>query len=201
MKIAANILWKRLFGKDDQSNTDGTNSPRRVSNKVVPGLPRVGTFKTQQSDLRDKLETVKVSPGERRTVSMDARRIITTKVENHQPEAPLRPATKGGQTEQNNVPGGSGVVPESAPAPIPATTPLIVRQDHNGVQWIPFEYSRDRVKMEYTIRCDVESVNGDDGTDGPHDSRQDKPSRRFRKGRPRQFIGENGTDDPSDPVS
>jgi hypothetical protein len=26
------------------------------------------------------------------------------------------------------------------------------------VQWIAFEYSRDRVKMEYTIRCDVESI-------------------------------------------
>lgn len=34
-----------------------------------------------------------------------------------------------------------------------------MRQDNNGVQWIAFEYSRDRVKMEYTIRCDVESVN------------------------------------------
>jgi hypothetical protein len=30
------------------------------------------------------------------------------------------------------------------------------------VQWIAFEYSRDRVKMEYTIRCDVESVNIDE---------------------------------------
>jgi hypothetical protein len=30
------------------------------------------------------------------------------------------------------------------------------------VQWIAFEYSRDRVKMEYTIRCDVESVNVDE---------------------------------------
>jgi hypothetical protein len=29
------------------------------------------------------------------------------------------------------------------------------------VQWIAFEYSRDRVKMEYTIRCDVESVDTD----------------------------------------
>jgi hypothetical protein len=47
----------------------------------------------------------------------------------------------------------------TAPGPIPATTPLVVRQDNNGVQWIAFEYSRDRVKMEYTIRCDVESVN------------------------------------------
>ncbi|GAB7343503.1 hypothetical protein MBLNU457_1515t1 [Dothideomycetes sp. NU457] len=46
----------------------------------------------------------------------------------------------------------------AAPGPIPATTPLVVRQDSNGVQWIAFEYSRDRVKSEYTIRCDVESV-------------------------------------------
>ncbi|PHH67985.1 hypothetical protein CDD80_338 [Ophiocordyceps camponoti-rufipedis] len=52
----------------------------------------------------------------------------------------------------------TGVNPNAAPGPIPATTPLVVRQDGNGVQWIAFEYSRDRVKMEYTIRCDVESV-------------------------------------------
>jgi hypothetical protein len=53
---------------------------------------------------------------------------------------------------------GANVNPNAAPGPIPATTPLVVRQDQNGVQWIAFEYSRDRVKMEYTIRCDVESV-------------------------------------------
>ncbi|KAI9828227.1 MAG: hypothetical protein M1819_004579 [Sarea resinae] len=55
----------------------------------------------------------------------------------------------------------TGTNPNAAPGPIPATTPLVVRQDNNGVQWIAFEYSRDRVKMEYTIRCDVESVNVD----------------------------------------
>lgn len=54
--------------------------------------------------------------------------------------------------------GGSS---SAAPGPIPATTPLVVRQDNDGVQWIAFEYSRDRVKMEYTIRCDVEAVNVD----------------------------------------
>ena len=53
----------------------------------------------------------------------------------------------------------SSINPNAAPGPIPATTPLVVRQDQNGVQWIMFEYSRDRVKMEYTIRCDVASVN------------------------------------------
>jgi hypothetical protein len=69
------------------------------------------------------------------------------------------------QMQQNNMhpgqQGGAGVNPNAAPGPIPATTPLVVRQDNNGVQWIAFEYSRDRVKMEYTIRCDVESVNVD----------------------------------------
>jgi len=59
-------------------------------------------------------------------------------------------------------PQGSNVNPNAAPGPIPATTPLVVRQDQNGVQWIAFEYSRDRVKMEYTIRCDVESINVDE---------------------------------------
>lgn len=56
---------------------------------------------------------------------------------------------------------GVGTSSSAAPGPIPATTPLVVRQDGNGVQWIAFEYSRERIKMEYTIRCDVESVNVD----------------------------------------
>ncbi|KAK4074216.1 hypothetical protein Trihar35433_3690 [Trichoderma harzianum] len=63
------------------------------------------------------------------------------------------------QSPSNPTP---AVNPNAAPGPIPATTPLVVRQDGNGVQWIAFEYSRDRVKMEYTIRCDVESVNIDE---------------------------------------
>ena len=75
-----------------------------------------------------------------------------------QPQPPhtlqhIPPATNGAPA----LP-GTGVNPSAAPGPIPATTPLVVRQDGNGVQWIAFEYSRDRVKMEYTIRCDVESV-------------------------------------------
>jgi hypothetical protein len=79
-----------------------------------------------------------------------------------QPLGPPQHPANGPQMQQNNVPGGGGGVnPNAAPGPIPATTPLVVRQDNNGVQWIAFEYSRDRVKMEYTIRCDVESVNVD----------------------------------------
>lgn len=64
-----------------------------------------------------------------------------------------------GTSLHSGPPSGGGTNPNAAPGPIPATTPLVVRQDNNGVQWIAFEYSRDRVKMEYQIRCDVESVN------------------------------------------
>jgi len=69
--------------------------------------------------------------------------------------------SQSGSGLQTNQSGGQGINPNAAPGPIPATTPLVVRQDGNGVQWIAFEYSRDRVKMEYTIRCDVESINTD----------------------------------------
>lgn len=73
----------------------------------------------------------------------------------------LHPGQGGGGGAGGGGGGANGVNPNAAPGPIPATTPLVVRQDENGVQWILFEYSRDRVKMEYTIRCDVESVSVD----------------------------------------
>ena len=76
--------WKKLFGKDENNTTssapqdeEDASSPglaRRLSRKVVPGLPRPGTFKRQQSELRDRLQPVKPHPDERRTVSVDRRR-------------------------------------------------------------------------------------------------------------------------------
>ncbi|EEP78865.1 conserved hypothetical protein [Uncinocarpus reesii 1704] len=68
-------------------------------------------------------------------------------------------AAPSNSSAPNSHAGSSGSNTSAAPGPIPATTPLVVRQDNNGVQWIAFEYSRDRVKMEYTIRCDVENIN------------------------------------------
>ncbi|KAK9853515.1 hypothetical protein MYU51_006699 [Penicillium brevicompactum] len=59
------------------------------------------------------------------------------------------------------TPDNIGTTSPAPRGPIPATTPLVVRQDASGVEWIAFEYSRNRVKMEYTIRCDVESVDVD----------------------------------------
>ncbi|KAG9259233.1 kinase-like domain-containing protein, partial [Emericellopsis atlantica] len=48
-------------------------APRRVSRSVVPGLPRVKTFKRQLSEDRDRLAPVQPTPEERRAVSMDRR--------------------------------------------------------------------------------------------------------------------------------
>ncbi|KAK9375358.1 uncharacterized protein V1513DRAFT_442680 [Lipomyces chichibuensis] len=44
------------------------------------------------------------------------------------------------------------------PGPIPAAPPALVRRDEHGVNWIAFQYSKDRVRTEYCIRCDVESI-------------------------------------------
>ncbi|KAF4615724.1 hypothetical protein G7Y89_g15264 [Cudoniella acicularis] len=74
--------WKKLFGRDDsntsppvplQEETQRPGIARRLSRKVVPGLPRPGTFKRQQSELRDRLEPNVPNPEERRTVSVDRR--------------------------------------------------------------------------------------------------------------------------------
>ena len=79
-------------------------------------------------------------------------------MQQHTPTQPSSIAANNVNIGQTAPP---AINPSAAPGPIPATTPLVVRQDGNGVQWIAFEYSRDRVKSEYTIRCDVESVNVD----------------------------------------
>ncbi|KAF9769017.1 hypothetical protein IL306_013623 [Fusarium sp. DS 682] len=67
----------------------------------------------------------------------------------------------GGQLQRprNTTP---DVNPSTAPGLIPATTHLDVWQDGNSVHWIAFQYSRNRVEMEYTIRCDIKSVNTDE---------------------------------------
>ncbi|KAF7863157.1 hypothetical protein EAF04_007240 [Stromatinia cepivora] len=82
------ISWFRkfIFPKKDEHHTPPSSPPnappneaqppglaRRISRRVVPGLPRAGTFKRQQSELRDRLEPVKPNADERRTASVDRR--------------------------------------------------------------------------------------------------------------------------------
>lgn len=73
--------WKRWFGRDDYSIPSASSQEeprrpsiaRRLSRKAVPGLPRPGTFKRQQSELRDNLVPLKPKPYERRAFSVDRR--------------------------------------------------------------------------------------------------------------------------------
>lgn len=89
-------LWKRWFNPGSASATldetvqDGGDRQqggdhhqdeeplrpgfiRRVSRKVVPGIPRAQTFKRQQAEVRNNLELVQPTRAERRAVSVDRR--------------------------------------------------------------------------------------------------------------------------------
>ncbi|KAL8965411.1 MAG: hypothetical protein Q9183_003866 [Haloplaca sp. 2 TL-2023] len=52
---------------------------RRLSRKVVPGLPRPPTFRRQNSEKREKLEPVKPTPTERRATSVGRRRALSAR--------------------------------------------------------------------------------------------------------------------------
>ncbi|KAF2969785.1 hypothetical protein GQX73_g3778 [Xylaria multiplex] len=96
---------------------------------------------------------------------LEAKKLELTRLANSsrkQPLLPLPPAEDGGQLSTSAEPSTLGVDKNAAQSSIPGTMPFLARIDHNRVRWIVFEYLRDRVRMEYTIRCDVESVDIDE---------------------------------------
>ncbi len=134
------------------------NSQPLLSHHGQPPMPQPSP--AQPPNINSPRPQPKLEPGIPRPMDPGAlqRSPVGTMHPNHStPTAP----TQNGNTFHAGQQGSPGINPNAAPGPIPATTPLVVRQDNNGVQWIAFEYSRDRVKMEYQIRCDVESVNTD----------------------------------------
>lgn len=97
-------FWKRMWqGKDDreecvpQQAAPRPGVARRISRKVVPGLQRPGTFKRQQSELRDRLEPVKQDADERRALSVDRRRYVQSRGTSGSvvPPMPRRSAPEG----------------------------------------------------------------------------------------------------------
>ncbi|KAM0432776.1 hypothetical protein ACHAPT_004478 [Fusarium lateritium] len=59
--------------ENDSADSDKGGLIRRMSRRVVPGLPRAQTFKRQVSERRTNLSPIEPSPDERRAVSMDRR--------------------------------------------------------------------------------------------------------------------------------
>ena len=62
----------------------------RVSRKVVPGLPRMQTFKRQQSEKRVNLSPVRPSTAERRAVSVERRAVLPRTTSGVLTDGPLR---------------------------------------------------------------------------------------------------------------
>lgn len=99
-------LWRRWFGHgngtiaagemphDARGSLETEDEPRpgiirRVSRKVVPGLPRAQTFKRQQAEVRNNLEPVQPTPAERRALSVDRRLQTSQNITSH----PTNPRT------------------------------------------------------------------------------------------------------------
>ncbi|KAI9747399.1 MAG: hypothetical protein M1835_002125 [Candelina submexicana] len=86
------FVFSRRLGhwlhRDDNNGDDGqpregeearTGFGRRLSRRVVPGLPRPATFKRQESERRERLMPHAPGPFERRAVSADRRRAVSSR--------------------------------------------------------------------------------------------------------------------------
>lgn len=82
--------FSKLLGRNDpiscpipqpkqQPPTARPGLGRRLSRKVVPGLPRPATFRRQNSERRDRLTPVQPSVTERRAVSVERRRALSAR--------------------------------------------------------------------------------------------------------------------------
>lgn len=122
---------------------------------MTSSSPRLRVDPMQQQQQQPPPQQLPQQPQQQQTPQQPTPRMM-------QPPTPTQAPSIAGNNVNMGQTATPTINPSAAPGPIPATTPLVVRQDGNGVQWIAFEYSRDRVKSEYTIRCDVESVNTDE---------------------------------------
>ncbi|KAI4213596.1 MAG: hypothetical protein LQ351_003820 [Letrouitia transgressa] len=94
---------------------------RRLSRKVVPGLPRPPTFRRQNSERRERLKPIEPSTTERRTLSVDRRRASSACPP---PLLPV-PSRKKSAPEANEI--GSDNEPASV-NPVPNATPITPEQ-------------------------------------------------------------------------
>ena len=91
-KMEQKRMWHHRFsrwlGRDEsspcqdqkiESDLAKPSLGRRLSRKVVPGLPRPATFRRQNSERRERLTPVNQSVAERRTLSVDRRRATSAR--------------------------------------------------------------------------------------------------------------------------
>ncbi|KAI4089603.1 MAG: hypothetical protein LQ344_005318 [Seirophora lacunosa] len=105
-KIEKLRMWQRFnitrwLGREDQHSSsldEKKEQPtlprpgfgRRLSRKVVPGLPRPPTFRRQNSERRERLKPVEPTPIEKRTASVGRRRALSARPASPPPSSPPR---------------------------------------------------------------------------------------------------------------
>ena len=112
-RIEGKHIWRnrisRWLGRDEQppcpdikfQEADAlpkASLGRRLSRKVVPGLPRPGTFRRQNSERRERLKPVEQALSDRRTASVDRRAMHSRP----QSPRPLNPAKLSAPAAVNN---------------------------------------------------------------------------------------------------
>lgn len=158
-------IWRRVFGPGngtsgtvenheeppgpDQPEDDGngearSNIIRRVSRRVVPGLPRAQTFRRQQDEVRNNLEPVQPEPAERRTVSVD-RRLHAQGAAQH----PTDPRTSAPDFSRHDM--------YSSTASAPSTS--VATREENTLDSIGELSMRERRSREDPHALDTESFN------------------------------------------
>lgn len=124
-------MWRKFFGQGNGSSStvenpdeppggkvqsEGERRPsmiRRVSRKVVPGLPRAQTFRRQLDEVRKNLEPDQPEPAERRTVSMDRRLHASPTVGQHPPD----PRISAPDVQRHDMYGSTGSAPSTTGNP------------------------------------------------------------------------------------
>ncbi|KUI53865.1 Activated CDC42 kinase 1 [Cytospora mali] len=124
-------MWRKIFGQGNgtsgkvehpdeppgstnQSEVERRPSMiRRVSRKVVPGLPRAQTFKRQLDEVRNNLEPVQPEPAERRTVSVDRRLHASQTVGQH----PTDPRISAPDFQRHDMYGSTVSAPSTSGIP------------------------------------------------------------------------------------
>ncbi|KAI6087973.1 hypothetical protein F4821DRAFT_258428 [Hypoxylon rubiginosum] len=95
---------------------------KRVTRKVVPGMPRAKTWKRQQSEEREKLEAIQPTSAERRAVSVDRR---------------LQPNQRSVSRVTQPLPRASA--PDFLDAPSPLDTPTGISQQVASAPELPLD--------------------------------------------------------------
>ena len=147
-KIERKQFWQRIsrwLGRDDPSCPQQKQDPevvkpgfgRRLSRKVVPGLPRPATFRRQNSERRERLTPVEPSSVGRRTASTSTRRALSARPPSPRPiafpklSAPAICNVDHGESQachnshRTGVPQPSDLAQIPRPAPPPSPPPDI----------------------------------------------------------------------------